>query len=152
MEEKTRKEFIDSFADVWQKRGIPRMQGQIMAYLLLDETQRVTAGELSEELDISRGSVSMHIRALIRARMVHMTRHEGERSHFYSAGEDVWADFLVREQEFLQAQQKIATRMLDALPHDAPAARRVRNMEHYMRWAVSLDLPARWRQEVGLDR
>lgn len=144
MDARQRAQFIREFADQWRMRGIPHKQGQIMAYLLLDESGEVSAAQLADELEISRGAISMHVRALIDAGMVHLERKPGERSHYYRVDEDVWGGFLVAEQEHLRRQQRLAANALAHVRPDSPTYRRLANMERYMRWAGDLELAEQW--------
>ncbi|WBL19969.1 hypothetical protein [Citricoccus sp. NR2] len=49
---------IERFADYWAIKGASRIEGRIAAYLLLDDSAGVSAAGISEELGVSRGSVS----------------------------------------------------------------------------------------------
>lgn len=151
MDARRRAQFIREFANQWHMRGIPRKQGQIMAYLILDDAGEVSAAQLADELEISRGAISMHVRALIDAGLVHLVRKPGERAHYYRVDEDVWGGFLVAEQQHLRRQQRLAASALAHVPPASPTHRRLANMERYMRWAGDLELGEQWLRYRDVD-
>lgn len=144
VDQKWRKKFIEEFAAVWSRGGGARTAGLIAGYLLLDDSGLVTSAELSEELQISRGSVSTHTRDLLAAGFIRLRRQPHDRTRYFSMPEDVWESFLRHEQHYLEHQQALAARTLEKLSPDSPAYARVNNMERYMRWVAGLNLAQMW--------
>lgn len=139
-----RREFVDRFADHWAGGGGSRIEGLIAGYLLLDESDGVSAEELATELDISRGSVSTYTRQLVGRGFVRRVRRPGERSHFFVMDGDVWAGFLDREQAYLHDQRRLAELTLPLVEPGGRSWERVRNMRDYMGWLIEARLPGEW--------
>lgn len=140
----TKRSVVERFADHWAQTGGSRIEGLIAGYLLLDESDGVSAAQLSEELDISRGSVSNYIGVLVQRGFVHRVRKPGERTHYFVMSEDVWEGFLKIEQTYFENQKALA---LDALSLVSPSGKswvRVRNMYDYMGWLIDANLPEAW--------
>jgi HTH-type transcriptional regulator, glycine betaine synthesis regulator len=72
--------------------------GQIHALLYITG-QPMTADEILERLNISRGNVSMNLRALMSWGVVHRQHRKGDRKQYFVAEEDPWRWFknVVRE-------------------------------------------------------
>ncbi|OUZ12507.1 MarR family transcriptional regulator [Aeromicrobium sp. PE09-221] len=141
-----RREFIERFADHWAAVGASRLEGLIAGYLLLDESDGVGALELSDELGISRGSVSTYTRQLVERGFVRRVRKPGERAHFFVMDNDVWAGFLAAEQEYLHNQRRLAETTLPLVREGGRSWERVRNMRDYMTWLIEARLPSAWEQ------
>ncbi len=105
-----RAEFIESFARAWTSRGASRTEGRIAAYLLLDESDGVTAAQIAADLDVSTGSVSNATRSLADAGFLHHERRPGERATRHFMARDVWGRFLQHERPYLQADSGSSTR------------------------------------------
>lgn len=137
--------FIEAFARAWTSRGASRTEGRIAAYLLLDESEGVTAAQVAADLDVSAGSVSTATRSLVEAGFVHRERDPHERVHRLSMARDVWGRFLEHERPYLQAQRDLAASALPDLPPGSPAHERLVNMHRYMAWLLDdVRLPERW--------
>lgn len=142
----SKKEAVERFADHWAGSGGSRIEGLIAGFLLLDESEGVSAATLSEELGISRGSVSTYTRQLVERGFVRRIRRPSERSHFFLMGDDVWAGFLAAEQEYLHNQRRLAESTLPLVHEGGRSWKRVRNMRDYMGWLIEARLPGAWEQ------
>lgn len=69
--------------------GINRTMAQIHA-LLLVSADPLSAEDVMEELNISRGNVNMNLRELINWGLVQRTLITGERREFFTAEKDIW--------------------------------------------------------------
>jgi DNA-binding transcriptional regulator GbsR (MarR family) len=69
--------------------GINRTMAQIHALLLISPDP-LSAEDIMEELDISRGNANMNIRELISWGLVQRTLITGERREFFTAEKDIW--------------------------------------------------------------
>lgn len=137
---------VERFADHWAEGGGSRIEGLIAGYLLVDESDGVSAAELSETLGISRGSVSTYTRQLVGRGFVRRVRRPGDRSHYFVMDEDVWAGFLAVEQAYLRNQLRLAEAALPLLTEGGRSWTRVRNMRDYMDWMIASRLPSKWEQ------
>ena len=81
--------FIQAWGTLGSNWGINKAMAQIHALLLL-ATEPLSAEELMEELQMSRGNVNMNLRALMDWGIVKKEHRVGERKEFFSTGKDVW--------------------------------------------------------------
>lgn len=81
--------FIQAWGTMASGWGINKAMGQIHA-LLLVATEPLSAEEVMEELQMSRGNVNMNLRALIDWGIVKKEFKAGERREFFTTGKDVW--------------------------------------------------------------
>ncbi|HLU95026.1 MAG TPA: hypothetical protein VKZ54_12915 [Membranihabitans sp.] len=77
----TRKNFIDDWSEVAVAWGMSKKMAAIHAYLLTAK-QSVTAEELVEELDISRGCVSTNLSQLVKYGFVQKANEPHRRDYF----------------------------------------------------------------------
>lgn len=81
--------FIQSWGALGSSWGINRTMAQIHALLLISP-EALSADEIMEELQISRGNANMNIRALIDWGLVYKELKPGERREFFIAEKDMW--------------------------------------------------------------
>ena len=84
-----KEQFISSWGVLGAQWGINRTMAQIHA-LLLTATDAMSAEEIMEALQISRGNANMNIRDLIEWRLVDKVLKPGERREFFTAEKDMW--------------------------------------------------------------
>lgn len=84
-----KQQFIASWGAFGTHWGINRTMAQIHALLLVSPNP-LSADEVMEQLDISRGNVNMNIRELINWGLVERVIIPGERREFFSAEKDIW--------------------------------------------------------------
>lgn len=82
--------FIQSWGALGTSWGINRTMAQIHA-LLLVSTEPISAEEIMDELQASRGNVNMNLRTLIDWGIVSRESKIGERREFFVADKDIWA-------------------------------------------------------------
>ncbi|MFT2816690.1 GbsR/MarR family transcriptional regulator [Leifsonia sp. A12D58] len=128
--------FVERFANYWQTRGAPRIEGLIAGYLLINDSPGVSAAELAEALDVSRGAVSNYTRRLVDLGFVRRVRKPGDRAHYFVMDADVWGGFLESEHSYLESQRGLATEALSHVEPGSPAYQRVLNMRDYMGWII----------------
>ena len=89
MELKRGKErFIQSWGAFGSSWGINRTMAQVHALLLISQ-ESLTAEEIMEELQVSRGNANMNVRALIDWGLVYKDLQPGERKEFFKAEKDM---------------------------------------------------------------
>jgi DNA-binding transcriptional regulator GbsR (MarR family) len=127
--------FINEWGDLVTVWGLNKTMGQIHALLYITG-QPQTADEIMERLNISRGNVSMNLRALMSWGVVHRQHRKGDRKQYFVAEEDPWRWFknVVRERRKREVEPIIeafsdtlallplpaATNGQHAEPHSAP--------------------------------
>ncbi|MCB0526925.1 MAG: MarR family transcriptional regulator [Saprospiraceae bacterium] len=81
--------FIESWGKMASDWGINRTMAQVHALLLI-APEPLTADQIMEELDISRGNANMNVRALVDWGLVHKKLRNGERKEYFCAEKDMW--------------------------------------------------------------
>ncbi len=82
-------QFIASWGAFGTHWGINRTMAQIHALLLVSPNP-LSAEDIMEQLNISRGNANMNIRELISWGLVQRTLITGERKEFFTAEKDIW--------------------------------------------------------------
>lgn len=81
--------FIQVWGSLGSSWGINRTMAQVHALLLISP-ESLSADEIMEALNISRGNANMNIRALIDWGLVTKEHKPGERKEFFFAEKDIW--------------------------------------------------------------
>ncbi|WP_306640915.1 GbsR/MarR family transcriptional regulator [Sanyastnella coralliicola] len=90
MELKEAKEqFIMSWGALGSNWGVSKTMAQVHA-LLMVSNDPLSADEVMEQLNISRGNANMNLRALIDWGLVEKIHKLGERREFFQAEKDMW--------------------------------------------------------------
>lgn len=87
--EKAKQEFIQSWGVLGTQWGINRTMAQIHA-LLLVAPEPMSADEVMEQLQISRGNANMNLRELMNWQLVDKVLKQGERKEYFEAEKDIW--------------------------------------------------------------
>src|SRR5690606_10210621 len=82
-------QFIQAWGTLGSKWGINRTMAQLHALLLISPDP-MSAEEMMEELNISRGNVNMNIRELIDWGLVEKLHKPGDRKDDFVAEKDIW--------------------------------------------------------------
>lgn len=90
--------FILHWGEMGSLWGINRTMAQIHALLLISE-EPLSANDIMDDLQISRGNVSMALRELIAWGIVSRVHIKGERREFYTTEKDVWRMFRIIARE-----------------------------------------------------
>ena len=81
--------FIQSWGTLGSEWGINRTMAQVHALLMI-APNALTADEIMEELDISRGNANMNIRALMDWGLVYKELKPGDRKEYFIGEKDMW--------------------------------------------------------------
>src|SRR3954470_24936944 len=112
-----RREFVDLWGQMANHWGINRTMSQIHALLMVSHDP-LTAEQIMEELQISRGNVSMNLRDLINWGIVRRTSLPGDRRDFFTTEADVWTMFQVILRERKKRElDPLVTRLDECLTH-----------------------------------
>ena len=87
--EEAKEKFIQTWGALGTNWGINRTMAQIHALLLISSSS-LSADEIMEELNISRGNANMNIRALINWGLVKKEHKPKERREYFFAEKDIW--------------------------------------------------------------
>lgn len=93
-------QFIQAWGSLGAQWGINRTMAQVHALLLI-MPEALSADEIMEELNISRGNTNMNVRELINWGLVEKVLIPGERKEFFIAEKDIWkvASMITRERK-----------------------------------------------------
>jgi DNA-binding transcriptional regulator GbsR (MarR family) len=96
--EQVQERFINQWGNMVDAWGLNKTMGQIHALLYITG-QAMTADEIMDQLNISRGNVSMNLRELMNWGVVRREHRKGDRKQYFVAEEDPWRWFknVVRE-------------------------------------------------------
>jgi len=86
--QKGKERFIQSWGAFGSSWGINRTMAQVHALLLVSQ-ESLTAEEIMEELQISRGNANMNVRTLIDWGLVYKDLKPGERKEYFVAEKDM---------------------------------------------------------------
>lgn len=87
--EEGREKFIQSWGVIGSNWGINRTMAQIHALLLI-APESLSAEDVMEDLQISRGNANMNLRELIDWGLVYKELKPGERKEYFRAEKDMW--------------------------------------------------------------
>lgn len=98
--EQVKERFILHWGEMGSLWGINRTMAQVHALLFISPNS-LSANQIMDELQISRGNVSMALRELIAWGIVSRVHIKGERREYYTTEKDVWTMFrtIVRERK-----------------------------------------------------
>src|SRR5688500_19835214 len=93
-------QFIQSWGLLGAQWGVNRAMAQIHALLLI-APEPMSAEEIMEALDISRGNANMNVRELMNWGIVEKVLVPGERKEFFISEKDIWkaATAIARERK-----------------------------------------------------
>lgn len=81
--------FVLHFGEMGSRWGVNRTVGQLYALLMVTE-KALTAEELAQALNLSRGNVSMGLKELQSWRLVRVQHLPGDRKDYYLTDGDIW--------------------------------------------------------------
>jgi predicted transcriptional regulator len=140
--------FVERFASVMVEAGIPRMPARVFAALLATDSGRLTAAELSEQLQASPGAVSGGVRYLMGVGMASREGEPGSRRHHYRVPDSVWDEVISGRDRLLARWTAVLRDGIPIVGADTPAGTRLAESVEYFEF-VSAELPrvrARWRE------
>jgi predicted transcriptional regulator len=140
--------FVERFASVLVEAGIPRMPARVFAALLTTDSGRLTATELSEQLQASPAAVSGGVRYLIGVGMVSREGEPGSRRHHYRVPDSVWDEVISGRDRLMARWTAVMRDGIDVVGADTPAGARLAESVQYFEF-VSAELPrvmARWQE------
>ncbi len=106
--------YIQTWGSLATSWGINKTMAQVHA-LLLVSTKPLSAEDIMETLQISRGNVNMNVRALIDWGIVQKEFVVGERKEFFVADKDIWELFKQITKERKKREIEPVLRVLEDL-------------------------------------
>ncbi|MGB3327753.1 MAG: MarR family transcriptional regulator [Thermomicrobiales bacterium] len=84
--------FVEDFGMTFERSGAGRMEGRILAQLMISDPPQLTADDLARELQASRGSISHATRSLVAMGLIRRGRKQGSRQDLFSVLPSAWID------------------------------------------------------------
>jgi DNA-binding transcriptional regulator GbsR (MarR family) len=149
----SRSRFVEEIGLVFDSLHLPRMAGRVLGAILIGPTDGMTAAELAETLQASKGSISGMTQLLIHYRFIERTVRGGDRRDRFVVRSGAWARMMLWRIELLQRLQELAADGLELLgPEGNPEPlEEVRDMYAFL----ERELPKlfdRWEAERDLAR
>ena len=118
--------YTEQFGNLLAETGWPRMAGRVFAAILSSVDGRMTAAELSDQLQASPAAVSGAVNYLLQLRLATREREPGTRRDVYVVQDDAWYQTMMSEDQALVRWADSLRRVLDAAGDGTPAHRRIR--------------------------
>lgn len=119
-------QFVQSWGALGSSWGISRTMAQIHAILMVSP-RSMTADDIMEELGISRGNVSMSLKALIEWGIVFKEYKPNDRKEYFHSEKDIWTMTLQVAEERRRRELIPVIRMLDKV---SKAKLNAKNKDH----------------------
>jgi DNA-binding transcriptional regulator GbsR (MarR family) len=109
---------VERFALLLTEAGMPRMPSRVFAYLVMEERDGFTAGELAEALHVSPAAVSGAVRYLIQTRMIVRERTPGARRDHYRLHDDIWYESTLERVGLLRRWEQLLSETIELVGPD----------------------------------
>jgi DNA-binding transcriptional regulator GbsR (MarR family) len=116
-------QFVEAMGQMLAGQGLPPMAGRMWGWLLICEPPEQTAGDLSEALGASRGSISGTARILATAGLIHRTTRRGDRRELFSVPPGATSAMVMGQVPRLRAFRMLTEQGLELLRSRPPEAR-----------------------------
>jgi DNA-binding transcriptional regulator GbsR (MarR family) len=139
--------FVETFASAFVDAGVPRMPSRVFAAILASDAGRLTAAELSEQLQASPAAISGAVRYLIQVGLIAREREPGTRRDVYAVGDDGWYEAIVRRERLLELWSRAIREGVEAVGPETPAGHRLAETLSFFAF-LQEEMPAlleRWR-------
>ncbi|MEU0466461.1 MarR family transcriptional regulator [Amycolatopsis sp. NPDC006131] len=148
-DEEAVRRYVERLALVLNQLGIQRMAARVFAALVVTEDSRLTAAELSENLQVSPAAVSGAVRYLEQLGLVEREREPGSRRDHFRVLDDMWYASMRKRDRFVEMWRDAAEEGIDAVGADSAAGRRLADMRDFLSFIIK-ELPLlfeRWEKE-----
>jgi DNA-binding transcriptional regulator GbsR (MarR family) len=120
--EETRSEFIEKIGMIAQNDGLPRIAGRLLGLLVWDG-EAVAFGDLADQLQVSRGSISTASRILEERRLIRRTSKPGQRQDYFQLADNPYAKMLETVAVGLNRAQEEIDNTLTEIPDSESAVK-----------------------------
>lgn len=125
-ERETLLEVVENLAMMMAESGLPRMAARVFAYVLADDAEVYTAGELAEGLRVSPAAISGAVRYLTATGLLTKQRVPGDRrDHYRVFDDDLFGTMMVQRDPVYQRWADAFRRGVEALGPDSAGGRRL---------------------------
>jgi DNA-binding transcriptional regulator GbsR (MarR family) len=138
---------VERFAVLLDEAGMPRMPARVFAYLVMEERNGFSAGELADALHVSPAAISGAVRYLIQTRMIVRERNPGARRDHYRLHDDIWYESTLERIGLLRRWEQLLTETIDLVGPDR-AGRSLLETRAYLGFLQETypELMERWRE------
>ncbi len=118
--------YVERLGDALTDAGMPRLASRVFAQILADDDGRMTAGELTEALEVSPAAISGAVRYLTHTLLIGKERERGTRRDVYVVQDDGWHTAMMSRDRILGQLEASIRSGVDAVGGvDTPAGRRL---------------------------
>jgi DNA-binding transcriptional regulator GbsR (MarR family) len=142
-----RREFVEEFGVMMDHMGSTRMLGRVWGALLVADPPQMSAEELAEFLQASRGSISHATRQLIELGLIQRVGKPGVRRDFFRVRENAWTAAYLNQMRALDHMVALLKQGFASMEGASPEAQvALRDaIDFYEFWQKeSLSLVQRW--------
>ena len=107
--------FVEETGDMMEEHGLSHMAGRIFGALQVCVPPHMSMDELAEELQASKGSISMATQLLLRIGVIEKVSLLGHRRHYYRVRPGVWMELFVQRTGHLHQHKELVSLGLAAL-------------------------------------
>lgn len=109
------KHFIEDFGLLFEESGHPRMAGRILGCLLISDQPYLSATDLAEILQASKGSLSTMTRFLLQMGLIERVGLPGKRRDYFQIKPGAWTQLVRHAVYELSALRKMTERGLELM-------------------------------------
>ncbi len=116
--DEARRRFVEETGVMMEEHGLSLMAGRVLGMLQICVPPHRSMDELAEDLQASKGSISMATRMLLRIGVIEKLSLPGHRRHYYRIRPNVWIDMFAQRTEHLNRHKELAAVGLAALGNE----------------------------------
>lgn len=139
----------EELALVFARSGMQRSMARVFAAFLFTDEPSLTLGDLVDSLQISTGSASTAIRALVDVGLLEQVPMPGSRRDHYRMREDAWATLFSQQNAAVRIMRQAAEKGIARSKNGSPAHERLTRMRSFYDFLLA-ELPTlveRWHRE-----
>ncbi|MCX8056096.1 MAG: MarR family transcriptional regulator [Ignavibacteria bacterium] len=110
LDEKIKREIIQSFGEAYKAFGLSKLMGHIVALMIFSH-QPLSLDEICKQLRRSKGPVSQIVRRLRDRNLIKKVWVPGSRKDFYEAHPDIFENAFRNNFELIKKNKKLATEL-----------------------------------------
>lgn len=123
--------YVERLGDALTDAGMPRLASRVFAQLLADDDGRMTAGELTEALEVSPAAISGAVRYLTHTMLIGKERERGTRRDVYVVQDDGWHNAMLSRDRMLSQMESSVRDGVAAVGPNTRAGRRLQLTVEY---------------------
>lgn len=133
MSKRIESDFVEALGLILQSEGMPRISGRLLGIFVLNGGP-FSFAELSDMLDVSRGSISTNTRLLEDLGMIERVSRHGERQDYFRLASEPYAQLVERKMmRAIKAQETIARTAAGIEEPDEDTLRRIEELCGFFR-------------------